>query len=46
MKSSRYTVEQIAFAMRQAESGTPIPKVCWKMGIAEQTFYRWKGKFA
>ena len=46
MKSSRYTAEQIAFAMRQAESGTPVPEVCRKMGIAEQTFYRWKRKFA
>jgi putative transposase len=46
MKSSRYTAEQIAFAMRQAESGTPVNEVCRKMGIAEQTFYRWKKKFA
>jgi putative transposase len=46
MKSSRYTAEQIAFAMRQAESGTPVPEICRKMGIAEQTFYRWKKKFA
>lgn len=45
MKSSRYTAEQIAFAMRQAESGTPVPEVCRKMGISEQTFYRWKKKF-
>lgn len=46
MKSSRYSAEQVAFAMRQAESGTPVPEVCRKMGIAEQTFYRWKKKFA
>ena len=46
MKSSRYTPEQVAFAMRQAESGTLVPEVCRKMGIAEQTFYRWKKKYA
>jgi putative transposase len=46
MKSSRYTAEQVAFAMRQAESGTSVPEICRKMGIAEQTFYRWKKKFA
>ena len=46
MKNSRYTAEQVAFAMRQAESGTPVPEVCRKMGISEQTFYRWKKKFA
>ena len=46
MKSSRYSPEQVAFAMRQAESGTPVPGVCRKMGIAEQTFYRWKKKYS
>ena len=45
MKNSRYTVEQIAFALRQAESGTPVIEVCCKMGISEQTFYRWKKKY-
>ena len=45
MKSSRYTAEQIAFALRQAESGTAVLEVCRKMGIVEQTFYRWKKRF-
>ena len=45
MKSSRYTAEQVAFAMRQAESGTSVPEICRKMSIAEQTFYRWKKKY-
>ena len=42
MKKSRFTDEQIAFALRQAETGTPVKEVIRKMGIAEQTFYRWK----
>ncbi len=42
MKKSRYSEEQIAFALRQAEAGTPIVEVCRKMGVSEQTFYRWK----
>lgn len=46
MKKSRYSAEQVAFALRQAESGTPVPDVCRKTGIAEQTFYRWKKRFA
>jgi putative transposase len=46
MKKSRYTAEQVAFALRQAESGTPVPEVCRKMEISEQTFYRWKKKYA
>jgi putative transposase len=33
MKRSRYTEEQIAFALRQAEGGTSIGEVCRKMGI-------------
>lgn len=46
MKKSRYTEEQIAFALRQAEAGTPIVEVCRKMGASEQTFYRWKKLYA
>ena len=42
MKKSRYTDEQIAFALRQTETGTPVKEVLRKMGISEQTFYRWK----
>jgi putative transposase len=45
MKKSQHTAEQIAFALRQAESGTQVSEVCRKMGVAEQTFYRWKKKY-
>ena len=46
MKKTRYTEEQIAFALRQAQSGTPGAEVIRKMGITEPTFYRWKKQFA
>ena len=46
MKRSRYTEHQIAFALRQVEGGTSVIEVCRKMGIAEQTYYRWKRKYA
>lgn len=46
MKKSKFTEEQIAYALRQVESGTPVLDVCRKLGITEQTFYRWKKKFA
>jgi len=46
MKKTRYTAEQVAFALRQVESGTPVPEVCRKMEISEQTFYRWKRRYA
>ncbi len=45
MKKSKYSAEQVAFALRQAESGKSVPEVCRKMGISEQTFYRWKKKY-
>lgn len=44
MKKSKFTEEQIAFALRQAETGTRVAEVCRKLGIAEQTFFRWKRK--
>ncbi len=46
MSRERYTEEQIAFAIRQHESGTATAGITRKMGIAEQTFYRWKKKDA
>ena len=46
MRKSTFTEEQIAYALRQAESGAPVLEVCRKLGISEQTFYRWKKKFA
>ena len=41
----RFTEEQIAFALRQAEQGVPVVEVTRKMGISEQTFYRWRKKY-
>ena len=46
MKKSRYTEEQIAFALKQAETGTPVAEVIRRMGVSEQTFYRWKKVYA
>ena len=45
MKKSRFTDEQIAFALKQAELGTPVDEVCRKMGISDATFYNWRKKF-
>ncbi|CAO4180157.1 Transposase [Methylorubrum aminovorans] len=42
MKKSRFTEEQIAFALKQAETGTPAAEMLRRMGISEHTFYRWK----
>ena len=45
MKKSKFTEEQIAFALRQQELGTAVDEVCRKMGVCQQTFYRWKKRY-
>lgn len=45
MKKSKFTEEQIAFALRQSETGTTVQELCRKMGISEATFYIWKKKY-
>lgn len=45
MKKSRYSEEQVAYALQLAESGTPVADVCRQIGIAEATFYLWKKKY-
>ncbi len=45
MKRSKYTEQQIAFGLKQAELGTPVEEVCRKPGISDATFYNWKKKY-
>ena len=40
MKKTKFTEQQIAFALRQAETGTRVAEICRKMGINDATFYR------
>ena len=42
MNKSRFTEEQIVFALRQAGLGTSVPDVCRKLGISDATFYTWR----
>jgi putative transposase len=49
MPAKRFTVEQIVAKLREAErlqgQGMTIPQVCKRLGVSEQTFYRWRVKF-
>lgn len=46
MKKSKFTEDQIAFALKQAELGTSVEEVCRRMGISDATFYVWRKKYA
>ncbi len=45
MKRSRFSDQQIAFVLRQADEGTAIAEVCRKVGISEATYYNWRKKY-
>jgi putative transposase len=49
MPGKRYSTEQIVAKLREAEKlqgqGATIPGVCKKLGVSEQTFYRWRTKY-
>lgn len=45
MKGSRNSEERILYALKQAETGTPVGDVCRQMGISEATYYVWKKKY-
>ncbi len=42
MPRKGHSEEQIVFALKQVENGAKVPEVCRKLGVSEQTFYRWK----
>ena len=44
MKGKRYSDEQITYALRQAEGGTPVADVCRQLGVSEASFYLWKNE--
>ncbi len=45
MEKSKFTEEQIAFALKQADTGTKVPEICRQMGISQATFYAWRKKY-
>lgn len=45
MKRSKFTEAQIAFALRQSETGTRVDEICRQMGVSQSTFFNWKKKY-
>lgn len=49
MSSKRHTAEQIINKLRQAEveiaNGATVAQVCKKIGVTEQTYYRWRAEY-
>ena len=46
MKTKRFSVEQIVAVLKEAEAGMPVAELIRRIGISEQTFYRWKKQYA
>jgi putative transposase len=45
VKQKRFTVEQIVGVLKQAEAGVPLAELLRRVGVSEQTFYRWKKQY-
>jgi putative transposase len=45
MKKSKFTESQIAFAIKQAETGVKVDEICRQMGVSQATFFNWKKKY-
>ena len=45
MRKSKFTEDQIAYGLKQAELGITVAEVCRKMGISDATFYKWRAKY-
>jgi putative transposase len=45
MKQKRFTEEQIIKALKEVDGGAEVRDVCRRLGVSEQSFYRWRRKF-
>jgi transposase-like protein len=42
MKTLRFSMEQIAYALRLAYSGERVADVCRQIGVSEAAYFMWK----
>jgi putative transposase len=45
MKKSRYKEEQIIAVLKEVDAGAKLQDVVRRLGVSEQTYYRWKAKY-
>jgi transposase-like protein len=49
MPRKRFTTEQVIAKLREAEvelaRGRTVPQTCKKLGVSEQTYYRWRKEY-
>jgi len=45
MKASKFSEAQIAFVLKQAEGGLPVPELCRQHGMSDASFYKWRAKY-
>lgn len=44
-RKSKFSEQEIVYALKQVEAGVPLAELCRKYGVSEQTFYRWRSKY-
>jgi putative transposase len=45
MRGTRYKEEQIVALLKEHEKGVGTEELCRRVGVSQQTFYRWKAKY-
>lgn len=45
MRKSRFTDEEISYAVQQAEAGIPVKELARKYGVSANTVYKWRAKY-
>ena len=45
MKQKRFTEEQIIKALKEVDGGAEVRDMCRRLGVSEQSFYRWRRKY-